>query len=110
MQPLSTERTTETLDILTQEMHAMVVEANIKNHISGPIHEAWKAALASTSRQVPSESITGQTTCTTVKEELPRTPNSLWDEAQEEEDTEEDRVHIGSTSSSRSRSPTLRPD
>src|SRR5258707_9432849 len=37
MQPLSPERTTETLDILTQEMHAMVVEANIKNHISGPI-------------------------------------------------------------------------
>jgi len=108
MQPLSPERTTETLDILTPEIHAMVVEANIKNHTSGPIHAAWKAALASTSKQVPPESIIGQTTCTAVKDELPQTPNSLWDEVLEEEDTEEHEPHIGSSSRSRSGSPTLR--
>ena len=107
MQPLSPEKTRETLDILTPEMHAMVVEANIKNHTSGPIQTAWKSALA-TSKQPPAESTVDQNTYTTVKEELPRTPNSLWDEIEGEEDTEEHGPRIGSPSKSSSVSPTLR--
>ena len=110
MQPLSPEKTRETLDILTPEMHAMVVEANIKNHTSGPIQTAWRSALATTSKQAPAESIMDLNTYTTVKEELPRTPNSLWDEVEGEEDTEEHGPRIGSPSMSRSVSvsPTLR--
>lgn len=99
MQPLSQEETRETLDILTPEMHAMVVETNIKNHMSNPIQAAWKSALTATSKQ---ESIVDEMT-PTVDEKLPRTPNSLWDE-----DSEEQPFHVGSPSRSRSGSPTLR--
>jgi hypothetical protein len=108
MQPLSPEKTRETLDVLTPEMHAMVVEANIKNHTSGPIQTAWRSTLATTSKHVPADSIIDQTTCTTVEEDLPRTPNSLWDEIQREEETEQLALRIGSPSRSRSGSPTLR--
>lgn len=104
MRPLSTEKTRETMELLTPEMHAMVVEANIKNHTSVPIQAAWKAALATASRQVSAESSIDQTIPTTVKEELPRTPSSLWDEGQPE-DT--DGLH-GLSSRSRSTSPKFR--
>lgn len=88
MQPLSPEKTRETIDILTPEMHAMIVEANIKNHPDGLIQAAWKSAL---------------------EEELPRTPNSLLlDEIEPEENTEKRSLGIGSASRSRSGSPTLR--
>lgn len=45
MQPLSPSATTEVLDLLTPDMQALVVEANIKNNNAGPIATAWEAAL-----------------------------------------------------------------
>ena len=45
MQPLSPSATTEALDLLTPDMRALVVEANIKNNHAGPIATAWEAAL-----------------------------------------------------------------
>lgn len=45
MQPLSPSATTEALQLLTPDMQALVVEANIKNTRAGPIATAWEAAL-----------------------------------------------------------------
>jgi len=45
MRPLSPAATTEVLDLLTPDMQALVVEANIKNNSVGPIATAWEAAL-----------------------------------------------------------------
>jgi hypothetical protein len=53
MQPLSSSATTETLQLLTPDMLALVVEANIKNNHAGPIATAWEAALLKAIRLPP---------------------------------------------------------
>ena len=45
MQPLSPSTTTEVLELLTPNMRDLIVEANIKNNLAGPIATAWEAAL-----------------------------------------------------------------
>ena len=45
MQPLSPSATNEALGLLTPEIQALIVEANIKNIHTGPIATAWEAAL-----------------------------------------------------------------
>lgn len=45
MQPLPPPAMNEALAMLTPEMQALVVEANIKNNHAGPIATAWEAAL-----------------------------------------------------------------
>ena len=45
MQPLSPSATSEALALLTPEIQALIVEANIKNNHTGPIATAWEAAL-----------------------------------------------------------------
>ncbi|KAF8161443.1 hypothetical protein B0H34DRAFT_747330 [Crassisporium funariophilum] len=44
--PLTRAHTEKALERLTPEMEALVVEANIKNQVGGPIRGAWEAALA----------------------------------------------------------------
>lgn len=56
MQPLSSSATTEVLELLTPDMQALVVEANIKNNHAGPIATAWEAALLKAIRLPPIES------------------------------------------------------
>lgn len=58
MQPLSPSATTETLKLLTPDMQALVVEANIKNNHAGPIATAWEAALLKAIRLPPNDSDT----------------------------------------------------
>ena len=58
MQPLSTSATTETLESLTPDIQALVVEANIKNNHAGPIATAWEAALLKAIRLPPNDSDT----------------------------------------------------
>ena len=45
MQPLSPSTTIEVLELLTPNMRDLIVEANIKNNLAGPIATAWEAAL-----------------------------------------------------------------
>ena len=58
MQPLSPSATTETLELLTPDIQALVVEANIKNNHAGPIATAWEAALLKAIRLPPTDSDT----------------------------------------------------
>lgn len=58
MQPLSPSATTEALELLTPDMQALVVEANIKNNHAGPIATAWEAALLKAIRLPPIDSDT----------------------------------------------------
>lgn len=53
MQPLSPSAMAETLELLTPDMQALVVEANIKNNSAGPIATAWEAALLRAIRMTP---------------------------------------------------------
>jgi hypothetical protein len=77
MHPVSPHEAIETLDRLTPEMHAMAVEANIKNHDSGPISVAWRAALSNFNNQVVVSGDQGTPSTPVVKQEAQRTPNNI---------------------------------
>lgn len=80
MHPVSPHEAIETLDRLTPEMHAMVVEANIKSHESGPISSAWRAALApkrNFTNQAAVSDDQGTPSTPVVKQEVLRTPNNI---------------------------------
>jgi len=80
MHPVSPHEAIETLDRLTPEMHAMAVEANIKNHDSGPISSAWRAALSSKrnlNNQLALSGDQGTPSTPVVKQEAQRTPNHI---------------------------------
>jgi len=83
MQPLSPAKTAEALDKLSPEMQALVVEANIKNHMGGPIASACEAALKK-SRSIFSPSRSSSQSMQTpgkVKQEIPQTPRTreFWE-------------------------------
>lgn len=79
MRPVSPHEAIETLDKLTPEMLAMVIEANIKSHDSGPIASAWRAALTPKQNPNDEEVVLGHDDPSTpiVKQELPRTLNNI---------------------------------
>ena len=58
MQPVSPSAMTEVLELLTPDMQALVVEANIKNNRAGPIATAWETALLQAIRLPPMDSDT----------------------------------------------------
>ncbi|CAA7260548.1 unnamed protein product [Cyclocybe aegerita] len=85
MQPLEPAKATKTLEELSPEIQALVVEANIKNQNAGPIASAWEAVLRRSRSSSP-----GATDATS---EAPKTPapkvKNFWERDIKDEEAED---------------------